>query len=264
MPYILSYTAFFRGFGLHLKPNAAFCWKCGIIIYIMHGYVITMGRRKKQNIPIYLEVDEIRAMLDHAKSVRDYTLVYLAYKTGLRCHELTSLKIEHIDFETNIITVVSGKGDKDRYVYIDDVTKQKIRNYIKTRKKGILFLSNKRQTGIRSVQRTTYQYDDEGKQVGVLAQKDIPLSYGQLNDATVQRIVRTMANDADIHKAKAVTTHTLRHTFACQALLNGVPITTVQMALGHSSLQTTEIYLKAIQTTKQLKADFEEHPLPNA
>ena len=221
-----------------------------------------MARRTRTNVPIYLEIEEINAMLARARNLRDYTMVYLAYKTGLRCHELTSLRIEHIDTRNRLLTVVNGKGEKDRQVYLDEDTIQKIRFYLGDRKEGIAFLSGK-PAGKRGVKRTVYLYDDDGERVSSRT-KIISLDEGQMNDATVERIVRNMARDAGVRKAKPVTTHTLRHTFACQALLGGVPITTVQMALGHASLRTTEVYLRAIQTQKQMKLDFGAHPIPAA
>jgi site-specific recombinase XerD len=199
-------------------------------------------------------------MLNTASNYRNFALVYLAYKTGLRCHELTSLKIEHIDFKNKMITVVNGKGEKDRQVYIDDDTINKLKWVISDRRTGIVFQSNKRATKPRFVNRTVYIYNENGEKIDSRTKK-IELAPDQLNDTQVQKIVRDMVRDAGIVKAKPVTVHTLRHTFACHALLNGIPITTVQLAMGHSSLRTTEIYLKAIQTTKQLRHDFEEHPL---
>jgi site-specific recombinase XerD len=217
----------------------------------------------KKNIPIYLELEEIHKMLDTEKTnFRNWLLVYLAYKTGLRCHELSSLKVEHIDFKNKLITVISGKGEKDRQVYMDDDLIQKLRFYIQDRKQGIVFQSNKRHKSSRKVKRTVYIYDENGKKIDSTT-KFIELAPDQLNDTQVQKIVRDMVKNAGIIKAKPVTVHTLRHTFACHALLNDIPITTVQLALGHSSLRTTEIYLKAIQTTKQLQQDFERHPMPS-
>jgi len=216
----------------------------------------------KKSIPIYLELDDVQKMLNEARSLRDFVLVYTGFKTGLRCHELASLKIEHIDFKNKLITVVNGKGEKDRQVYIDDDTVQKLKFWISDRKSGIVFTSAKRAETARRVKRTVYFYDENGKKIDSRT-KYIGLEPDQLSDWQIQKIVRQMAKDAGILKAKPVTVHTLRHTFACHALLNNIPITTVQMALGHSSLRTTEIYLKAIQTTKQLQQDFEKHPLPS-
>lgn len=252
----------YRSLAAHL------CRRCGRYTAIFKSVVgnpitcdVKLGKRKRINIPIYLDIDEINAMLSAARNLRDYTLVYLAYKTGLRCHELTSLKIEDIDFKDGIITVVNGKGEKDRQVLMDDDLKEKLLDYIGDRREGIVFLSGKK-TASRTVRRTVYTYDEMGNVIDSQT-KLITLAPRQMNDATVERIIRKMARDAGIKKAKPVTTHTLRHTFACQCLLNGIPITTVQMALGHSSLRTTEIYLKAIQTRKQLKRDFNNHPLPD-
>ena len=90
---------------------------------------------------------------------------------------------------------------------------------------------------------------------------DLMITAGKEIEEPIARLAQ-MARAAGIRKPKPITTHVLRHSFACNALLAGVPITTVQLALGHSSLRTTEIYLKAIQNQEQLKKDFTEHPLP--
>lgn len=201
----------------------------------------------KKSIPIYLSADEVRSMIEACTSNRNKAMIIILYKTGLRCHELSSLKIEHLDIENHMINVQSGKGNKDRDVFLPGDLINVLTPLIARRKTGILFRSAKATEGERVIDRNG---------------RKIVLESYQMNDSTIQGIVRTAAKDAGIVKAKPVTTHTIRHTFACQSLLNGVPLTSVQMALGHSSLKTTEIYLKAIQTKKQLKADYGNHPLP--
>ena len=66
-------------------------------------------------------------------------------------------------------------------------------------------------------------------------------------NAETNKRLRKIVEQADIKKR--VTFHTARHTFATQLLNKGVPITTVQALLGHSSVRTTQVYAEVKQQT---------------
>lgn len=205
-------------------------------------------------LPVYLEIGEVKALMDEAYRPRDKLIVHILYKTGLRVHELTSLKIEHIDFEKNQMLVVAGKGDKDRFVDIDGELKADILSYIGTRRTGVVLQSHHTYDGMeRFVVR-------QGRFKA--SRKTIRLEPQQMSDRTIENIIATLVKATGIIKAKKITPHTLRHTFACQSLLAGVPLTSIKEALGHSSLSTTQIYLFAIQDRRHVKDDYEHHPLP--
>ena len=121
-------------------------------------------------------------------------------------NELVNLKWEDIDFQRGTIHLKTAKGDKERVVFFHEKLKSFI-GYFNLKKDGFVFLSN-----------FGKKYDDR----------------------TVQLIVRNAAKKAVI--SKKVTPHTLRHSFATHLLEGGADIRHIQKLLGHSNLQTTQIY----------------------
>ncbi len=182
-----------------------------------------MGRK----LPKYLKDDEVRKLLNapDREKTRDRLILRILYRCGLRVSELTSLKIEDIDFDEGMITVRGGKGDKDRVVPIDDDTLDLVQLYKGDADKGILILSQRGE---------------------------------ELSSRQVERIVKKYADKAGIKKN--VYPHMLRHSFAVHSLKSGMNLRSVQKMLGHSSLTTTQIYLDL--TGEDVKEDYEEHPLP--
>ncbi len=182
-----------------------------------------MGRK----LPKYLQEDEIRKLLNAPprKKTRDRLILRILYRCGLRVSELTSLQIEDIDFDEEMITVRGGKGDKDRIVPVDADTLDLIEFYKAGAEEGTLILSQRGEA---------------------------------LSTRQVERLVKKYAKKADLKKD--VHPHMLRHSFAVHCLKAGMNLRTVQKMLGHSSLTTTQIYLDL--TGEDIKEDYEEHPLP--
>ncbi len=143
---------------------------------------------------------------------RNIALVYLLWGCGLRISELLSLDIPQI--KTDYI-IVFGKGRKERIIPLLPEIKEKILEWIKCKKQNInvendiLFVN-------RSGERLSARY--------------------------VQKLIEKLRNQLDLDKN--FTPHTLRHSFATQLLMNGVDLRTLQIMLGHSSLATTQHYLK--------------------
>ncbi len=167
---------------------------------------------------------------------RDKALLELLFSTGLRVSELVSLQRDNVNLKKEEFTVV-GKGGKSRVVFMSEQAKYWLKKYFELRKdvNPYLFISHDKRTG-------------KGKQVTIKGKKmsdaDEPLTV-----RSVQRLVQRYAHAAGI--TKAVTPHTLRHSYATDLLQNGADIRSVQTMLGHASITTTQIYTHI--TDRQLR-----------
>ncbi len=165
--------------------------------------------KKAKKLPVILTRDEVKALIGAAKLGRNRLIVEFLYSSGVRVSELTKLKIEDINLKEKIAKVVGGKGNKDRIIILSDKWVKKIKKYLDKRKIKNPWLFSKK----------------NGK----------PLSVD-----TIQRIIKEAAQKAGIQKE--VTPHKLRHSFATHLLEAGENIRKIQELLGHSSLNTTQIY----------------------
>ncbi|MEK7139966.1 MAG: site-specific tyrosine recombinase/integron integrase [Patescibacteria group bacterium] len=160
------------------------------------------------------------------KSLRDRAMMELLFSTGLRVSELCSLDRD-LDFARGEFSV-RGKREKVRVVFVSSEAQAALRAYL--------------------AKRTDM---DEAMFVHIsnLKSKISNSKSSRLTPRSVERIVKHYAIKAGI--SKKVTPHVLRHTFATDLLGNGADLRAVQMLLGHSSIQTTQIYTHV--TDKELK-----------
>ncbi len=156
---------------------------------------------------------------------RDKAILEMLFSTGLRVSELAGLKKDNINLKRDEFTV-TGKGRKSRVVFVSDEAKHWIKKYFESRTdmNPYMFVSHEK------IHKDSKE--DEA-----------------LSSRSIQRIVHKYAKAAGI--TKAVTPHTLRHSFATDLLQNGADIRSVQTMLGHSSITTTQIYTHI--TDKELR-----------
>lgn len=167
--------------------------------------------KRGKKLPVVLTRHEVRDLIVEIPDLKYRTVVMTLYSSGLRIREATRLKPGDIDSSRMRILVRSGKGDKDRETILSRTLLDQLRVYwAKQRPKQWLF---------------------PGKRSG-----------HPMDPATIQRLVRSAGQSAGIRKN--VTPHVLRHTFATHLLESGTPLPYIQRFLGHSSINTTMIYLK--------------------
>ena len=161
--------------------------------------------------------------------LRDIAVLELLFATGLRVHELCELTFNTYDIKNNIIRVI-GKGEKERHLYIGNKEViDAVNNYLSFIKK-ISFKSD-------------YIF---------LNRWGRPLS-----SQAVRNIVTKYCDMAGI--SRNITPHAFRHTFASLLLEEGVDIKYIQEFLGHSSINTTQIYLHTSEKKKK-EIMIEMHP----
>lgn len=174
-----------------------------------------------------ISLEELNRLLkapdgEDLKSLRDKAILGLLFSTGLRVSELCSLPRD-LDLRKDEFSL-RGKGEKVRVVFLSDSAKEALKKYLakRTDMDDALFVN-----------------------LGRISRSDLKNSGGRsdlsrLTPRSVERIVAYYAIKAGI--SKKVTPHVVRHSFATDLLQNGADIRSVQIMLGHSSIQTTQIY----------------------
>jgi len=169
-----------------------------------------IGRMKiGRSLPAVYSENDIQKILSAHDNPKHRSILCLAYGCGLRLNEIRLLKKSHIDFSSDMLKVVSGKGNKDRYVMIDPSIRTLLEQYITLYKPS------------------TYLFD------GI--EKDTPLT-----KRTIGKIFDHACEKAKVPKKGGI--HTLRHSFATHLLEHGTGLRSIQELLGHSRSTTTEIY----------------------
>ena len=183
--------------------------------------------RPKQGhyIPVFLTVDEVFRLMDAPNAsdtyaARDRAILEILYSTGMRVSEMSSLDLNSLDFETEMVKV-SGKGNKERLTPIGTPALDAIRKYLPQRE----LLLRKRQDRGRQT---------DGKPLFVNGRGS------RLTMRSVERLVKLYAQRAGI--ISRVTPHSLRHSYATHLLEMGADLRMVQELLGHASLSTTQKY----------------------
>ena len=164
------------------------------------------------------EIDTIINAIDLSKpeGERNRAILETLYGCGLRVSELTNLKISDLFFDEGFIKV-TGKGDKQRFVPIIDVTQK----YINTYRKEI-----RNHLNIQAGFEDTLFLNRRGK---------------QLTRAMIFTIIKQLAEKIGLKKK--ISPHTFRHSFATHLLQNDADLRSIQLMLGHESITTTEIYV---------------------
>lgn len=165
-----------------------------------------------------VEIDTIINAIDlsTAQGERNRAMLETLYGCGLRVSELINLKISDLFFDEGFIQV-TGKGNKQRFVPIADVTIKYINIYRKE---------------IRVHEPTTKEFQD----VLFLNRRG-----RKLTRAMVFTIIKQLAEKAGVRKN--ISPHTFRHSFATHLLENGADLRAIQQMLGHENISTTEIYM---------------------
>jgi integrase/recombinase XerD len=161
---------------------------------------------KKDNVlPQVMTKDEVKKLIDSSDNEKSRLMISFLYSTGVRVSELVNLKVEDLNFNDNTGWVRKGKGSKDRLFKVSENLAGEIKKYL------------------------------EGREHKYVFSKEAPLT-----TRNIQKIIKFTAKRAGLNKK--ITPHTLRHSFATHLLENGTDIRMIQTLLGHSSLNTTQVY----------------------
>lgn len=177
----------------------------------------------------YLTHEEVQALLNvpdptTRSGIRDRAMIYLAFAAGLRVSELVGVFVNELDWQAPASIHVLGKGRRERVLPLWKETATALKAWLKVRGKSQspeLFLNAKG----KAMTRSGFEY--------ILAK--------HTKSAELKK---------PILKSKHISPHVLRHSCAMHMLLATRDVRKVSLWLGHATMQSTEVYLRADPTEK--------------
>lgn len=173
-------------------------------------------------LPKIIKDDGVEKMLSQINTkctigARNYAIIMIMWRCGLRVQEVCDLMLADADLETGSVYVQQGKGKKDRYTYMDEETMEVMKEWLNVRPKSQFLFCTMRggQLQQRYIREMCYRISEKA---GVYIQ--------------------------DGRKKKPVNPHVFRHTCLTNMLQHeGLSIADVQRIAGHANLSTTQVYL---------------------
>ncbi len=224
----------------YMKAISLFLDWCVVEEYVQDNPIKLMDRPSlPKRIPKHLPLDTAFELLDwtiHLKypyqfeKKRAIAIIATFMFTGVRKEELRSIKTDDMDIGNRLLTVIEGKGKKDRKIPLTDKFIPIIKDYLKDRKR---------------------------------LKKECPYFFtamrqdSQMGDKVIYRLVEKLRTKSGIY----FTPHMLRHTFAVLMLESGCGLYELSKMMGHANISTTTIYLMA--TTDHLRREIAKHPMNN-
>lgn len=189
-----------------------------------------------------LTVDQIEKLLssidtNNLAGKRDFALINLLFRTGLRLIEIKRAQICDLEFrddDDGALLWIRGKGrdGKDDFVVVTEDALEPLRHYLRERKS-------------KNVQEPLF---------ASLSDRN----YGKyITTFSLSRLIKNRLRAAGI-ESKRITAHSLRHTFGVMAIQAGASLYEVQLAMRHTAPTTTEIYLGDIERSKRLEGGPEK------
>ncbi|MFH1455523.1 MAG: site-specific tyrosine recombinase/integron integrase [archaeon] len=179
--------------------------------------------KRRNKLPKVIPFTDIKKMIEVTNNLKHRLIIQFAYSSGLRVSELVNLKTADLNTDDFTIRVNQGKGNKDRLTIFAQSFKDDLLKYLCEKKES------------------NYLFPGRNSHLAV---------------KSAQLIVDNAARKAGL-KIK-VTPHMLRHSFATHLLEQGTDIRYIQKLLGHSRLQTTQIYTRVADTDlKRIKSPLD-------
>ncbi len=216
---------------------------------------ILSGPKRGRSLPKVLSIADVDRLLSQAgsnatlaalsatqrvRALRLSCLLEVLYATGMRVSELVTLPLSAARRDARMI-VVRGKGNKERFVPLNDAARQAMADYLAAMEAA--------------------RGDGKAPRPG----KWLFPSFGESGHLTRQHFARDLkelASSAGL-APRLVSPHVLRHAFASHLLHNGADLRIVQTLLGHTDISTTQIYTHIVEERlKSLVRDL--HPLADA
>ena len=176
------------------------------------------------NVPYEQKKNDKGIVYYEAMQMRDRAMLAVFYGCALRRNEVVHLDINEINFDKSILHVRKGKGYKERFVPVTKHSLQHLQNYLYDARP--YFCNDKNEA---------FFVTQSGKRLG-----------GQQMSVRLNTLIQLTGNAALIQKE--IHLHTLRHSIATHLLQNGMKLERIKEFLGHSSLESTQIYTHFLET----------------
>lgn len=190
-----------------------FKWVCANELSPVNPTLTLEQPKVPQRLPKVMTMQEINEILNQDLSKIQRVMLELLYGCGLRVSELVNLKINDYDLKGRFLEC-TGKGSKDRIVPMGNKACEAVKDYLPERD----FLVQKFNLKTKQL-----LINEKGKSV-------------------TRQEVYTFIHEQGKKIHKAISPHTLRHSFATHLLENGADLRVVQELLGHSDVSTTQLY----------------------
>lgn len=166
---------------------------------------------------------------EHKFRLRDTAVIEVLFATGARVYEVSNIRKECVDLDSGLIRIM-GKGGKERYIQIGE--------------ESILKLLRK-------------YYMENAEEISACGYFFVNARGNRFSEQSIRLMLVKYLRIAGIERK--VTPHMFRHSFATYLIEEGVDISCVQQILGHSSINTTQIYIH-VAAKKQAEILRNMHP----
>jgi integron integrase len=221
----------------------------------LRGVISTVKRRR---LPVVLTREEIETIFSLMDGIA-LLASKLMYGCGLRLAECINLRVKDLDFRKKMITIRSGKGDKDRVTMLPEALVSGLQSHLEELKAMHMRDRIDGVPGVALPSALETKFQGAGKEWGWYwifpsprlsadPRKGIQRRY-HIYPTTIQKAFHDAVVRSGI--TKQASAHSLRHSFATHLLEAGYDIRTIQSLLGHSNVSTTMIYTH-VATTNML------------
>lgn len=218
---------------LALKRFSDFLVCTGIIKNEIAAYIPPLNKMVSPRVPSVWSDIEIKKMLEsidrgNPMGKRDYAILIMAIKLGLRCSDIKNLQFHNIDWDRKCINITQRKTQKPLSIPFSDDVGWAVIDYLKNGRPHteLPYLFVTHTAPIKPFSATTSLY-------GMISR------------------YRTIAG-IDLHENSRRGMHSLRHTFATNLLRNEIPLETIAEMLGHVGMSSIDIYLSV--ETEELRS----------